>query len=125
MPTLLSLAGVESGPFELDGVDFSPVCLQGETLEPRALYWAALSNGGRRSEAMRQGDWKLVVQHPDSKPGSFENPVVELFHLGRDLGEAKNLIATEQERAEAMHAQLRAWYASVTEGATMQPGGWP
>lgn len=56
MPTLLSLAGVETRSSSLDGVDFSPVFLQGQSLTERPLYWAYLSNAGKRSEAIRLGD---------------------------------------------------------------------
>ena len=85
---------------------------------------ASLSNGGRRSEAMRLGDWKLVVQHPEARPGSFENPELELYHLGNDIGEKMDLVAMHPQRAQRMHRQLQEWYAIVSAGATHQPGGW-
>ena len=124
MPTLLSLAGIGAGSFGFDGVDFSSVFLRHGSLADRSLYWAYLSNGGKRAEAMREGDWKLVVQHPDSKPGTFENPTLELFHLGIDIGERNNLLGSHPDRAGGMHQRLRDWYASVSENSTDQIGGW-
>jgi len=124
MPTLLSLAGIDTVPLALDGVDFSPVFLRQASLLERPLYWASLSNGGRRSEAMRQGEWKLVVQHPEARPGSFENPKLELYHLGNDIGEKTDLAIMHPQRAQRMHRQLQEWYATVSAGATHQPGGW-
>ncbi len=124
MPTLLALAGVASPDRPLDGVDFSPVVLRDESLPSRPLYWASLSNGGARSEAMRDGEWKLVVQHPKAKPGTFENEKVELYHLAIDPQEEHDVAEQRPERAALMLAQLKSWYADTQATATPQPGGW-
>lgn len=124
MPTLLSVAGVAPPDRPLDGVDLSPVLLRKETLAPRPLFWASLSNNGHRSEAMRDGPWKLVVNHPKARPGTFENETLELYDLGKDPGEEVNLVREERERAETMALQLKAWYADTQRTATPQQGGW-
>ena len=49
----------------------------------RPLFWASLSNNGSRSEAMREGPWKLVVLHPKAAKGTFENEQLELYRLDR------------------------------------------
>ena len=126
MPTILSVAGIAL-PQErpLDGIDLSPVIFErADALPPRPLFWADLSNNGSRSEALRDGHWKLVVQHPKAKPGTFENEAIELFNLTNDEGEKTNLAAAQPERAEAMLKQLQAWYADTQETASPQPGGW-
>ncbi|MAS96294.1 MAG: N-acetylgalactosamine-6-sulfate sulfatase [Verrucomicrobiales bacterium] len=124
MPTLISLAGATETPHKLDGVDFSHVFLNGDTLEPRPLYWASLSNGGSRSEAMRKGPWKLVVKHPKAKPGTFENPRIELYNLKDDPSEKTDLAEIQSDRATSMKADFDAWWTDVTAQATKQPGGW-
>jgi arylsulfatase A-like enzyme len=125
MPTLLSLAGVDAPERQtLDGVDLSPLLLDGKSLPGRPLFWASLSNQGSRSEAMREGPWKLVVQHPKAKPGSFENEAVELYRLDLDPGEKTNLAAMTPDRTRAMLKKLKDWYASTQRTATPQPGGW-
>lgn len=124
MPTLLSLAGVAAPQRPLDGVDFSPMFLRGESLPPRPFYWASLGNNGSRAEAMRDGPWKLVVQHPRARPGTFENERVELYHLGEDPGEQDNRAAKEAVLAGSMLTRLKAWYADTQRTATAQPGGW-
>ncbi len=125
MPTLLALAGVESPKqHPLDGVDLSPTLLRGESLHRRPLYWASLSNRGSRSEAMREGSWKLVVQHPKATPGRFENESVELYDLARDPGEQTDVGTEYPGRRDAMLKQLKAWYADTMRTATQQPGGW-
>lgn len=125
MPTLLGIAQV-TPPQErpLDGVDLSPVLFEQKTLSPRPLFWASLSNRGGRAEAMRDGPWKLVVQHPRAKPGTFENEKVELYRLDRDPGEKEDLQKTEPAQAAKMLKQLKAWYRDTQSTATPQPGGW-
>ena len=92
MPTMLSLAGVDTlDNHVLDGVDLAPVLLYQDLLSSRPLFWASLSNNGMRSEAMRQGSWKLVILHPKSKPGAFENERIELYRLDQDPSEKKDL----------------------------------
>lgn len=125
MPTLLALAGIETPARPaLDGVDLSPLLLAREKLPDRPLYWASLSNRGARSEAMREGPWKLVVQHPKAKPGSFENETVELYHLGNDPAEQDNLADDEPDRTRVMLSRLKRWYAATQRDSTRQPGGW-
>lgn len=124
MPTLISLAGARQPSRPLDGVDFSPLILRQESLKPRPLFWASLSNKGGRSEAMRDGPWKLVVNHPKAKPGTFDNEKIELYNLKNDHAESINLVAKHPERAEKMLNQLKAWYADTQQTATPQPGGW-
>ncbi len=126
MPTILSVAGIEKPKNRaLDGIDLSSVLFeQKKTLPPRPLYWGSLSNSGARSEALRDGPWKLVVQHPKAKPGTFANEQVELFRLDKDISENINLAAEEPKRAAAMLKQLKAWYADTQKTATYQPDGW-
>ncbi len=126
LPTMLSLAGVTAPEGHLlDGVDLSGLLLREDEPKSRPLYWAALGNSGARSEAMREGSWKLVVNHPKAKPGSFDNEQVELYHLDRDPSETTDLAASEPERTNSMLAQLKAWYAETRRSAPVQPGGWP
>jgi arylsulfatase A-like enzyme len=124
MPTLLALAGASPPDRSLDGVDISSVLLKEKSLPPRPLFWASLSNNGSRSEAMRDGPWKLTVHHPKARPGTFENPRVELFHLGQDPKEQSDLSATKPAKTAEMLKQLKAWYAATQKTATPQPGGW-
>ena len=126
MPTLLSLAGSEPKVDRpLDGVNLSPVLLKQQPVPERSLYWASLGNGGNRAEAMRDGPWKLVVQHPKARKGSFENERVELYRLDQDPSEKTDLAGEEVDRAAAMLTRLKAWYADTQRTATPQLGGWP
>jgi len=125
MPTILSLAGLEAPKDHLlDGIDLSPVLLRQESLPQRMLYWASLSNNGARSEALRDGSWKLVVRHPKATPGTFENEALELYRLDQDPGEEVDLTSENPKRAAMMLKQLKYWFADIQETATPQPGGW-
>ncbi|NND09022.1 MAG: sulfatase-like hydrolase/transferase [Saprospiraceae bacterium] len=126
MPTLLSMAGLNlPSDRPLDGIDLSPTLLHGKPLSSRPLFWASLSNRGGRSEAMLDGPWKLVVHHPDAKPGSFDNEKIELYNLERDRGEKFDLSGQEPLIVKSMLGQLKGWYQDTQSSATKQPGGWP
>ena len=72
MPTILAVAGLAPPKDRmLDGIDLSPVLFEGESAPDRPLFWSSLNGKGERSEAMREGPWKLVVQHPDALPGNL------------------------------------------------------
>ena len=73
---------------------------------------------------MRDGVWKLVVQHPKANPGTFDNGVAQLFKLDSDPSEKTDLAFRESKRAVKMSKQLKAWYAETQMTATKQPGGW-
>ncbi|MCA9139755.1 MAG: sulfatase-like hydrolase/transferase [Planctomycetales bacterium] len=125
MPTLLSLSNATMPDKPLDGVDFSPVILNQESLSPRPLFWASLSNNGSRAEAMREGRWKLVVKHPGARPGSFENAKIELYDLNSDPSESQNMADIDPQRTKHMLLQLKSWYKETQQTATKQIGGWP
>ncbi len=125
MPTLLGLAGAKMPERPLDGMDFSGVVLRGESLSERSLFWASLGNNGARAEAMREGPWKLVVQHPRARPGTFENETAELYRLSDDPLEERDLAGQHPERVAQMLARLKGWYEDTQRTATPQKGGWP
>lgn len=124
MPTLLSLAGIKQHPSKLDGVDLTNTFKKQAPLDDRPLFWASMSNNGARSEAMRDGPWKLVVRHLKAKAGTFENETFELYDLERDPNESTNLAESEPARTAEMATRLKNWFAETQEGATPQLGGW-
>jgi arylsulfatase A-like enzyme len=123
VPTLLEAAGIdpakEVGPLdgasmiELLSIDTNPTRKRGNVNPPaRAFYWHFpnyTNQGGRPASAIRDGDWKLI-EH-------FEDGSLELYNLADDVGETKNVAATEQERVGDLRRKLQRWRASV--GARM------
>lgn len=94
LPTACELAGIET-PGGLHGVSYAPTLTgKGEQKAHDFLYWEFHEQNTRR--ALLQGDWKLV-QYDLGKNGK-----PELYHLGQDIGETKDLSAKEPERVAAM-----------------------
>jgi arylsulfatase A-like enzyme len=94
LPTASELAGADT-PEGLHGISYAPTLTgKGEQRVHDFLYWEFHEQNTCR--ALRQSDWKLV-QYDLDKEGK-----PELYHLGKDLAETKDLAAEEPERVAAM-----------------------
>jgi arylsulfatase A-like enzyme len=118
-PTLVELAGADAPPdYTLDGVSLVGL-LTGEqpSLDRAAIYWHFPGYLGAGADqwrtkpvgVIRSGDWKLIEQ--------FEDGSLELYNLKNDIGETRNLAASEPEKKRELHEQLVAWRDSI--GAKM------
>jgi arylsulfatase A-like enzyme len=86
----------------LEGVDLFPVW-EGRAPElERTLFWRS-GSGASKQTAVRQGDWKLVVDGPHSY----------VFNLRTDLSERHDLAGRRRDVAQQLHPLLAAWEASV------------
>lgn len=108
MPTLCGLAGAKvGGNLKWDGADIWSVLTQPNQTPPvRTLYTAA---PGFRAQAVRHGDWKLVVTTGNGKKAVA--PQEELFDLSADPGETKNLAG---ERPDVL-AQMKERLAAISK----------
>ncbi len=103
LPTALAAAAIAPpGDVPLDGVNLLPY-LRGQRDAPphEALYWRS---GARR--AVRSGDWKLVREGGQQW---------QLFHLGRDIGEANDLAAEHPDVVRQLTALYQAWDKQLAE----------
>ena len=97
MPTLVDLAGARK-PTEIDGISIVPTLL-GEKAAGRPqrrhefLYW---EYKGRK--AVRMGNWK-IIKHKNV-------PKIELFDLGKDFGETRDIAAENPAVVERMKKYL-------------------
>ncbi len=99
LPTAMAAAGVTADPaWQLDGVNLLPFLTGEQSDRPHeTLYW-------RFGEqwAIRHGDWKLVV----AREGG---PTPELYNLGADIAESKNLAAARPEKVAELQALWDKW----------------
>ena len=108
MPTFAQLAGYHSErDLQWDGTDLLPLLTAHTPPPERTLYGVAPNF---RAQAVRRGDWKLVVTAPSSanaKKKSATTPVVEeLFNLSNDPAEAKDLSALRPDVLTQMRRHL-------------------
>ncbi len=84
MPTFAEIIDVNA-PDQIDGISFLPTLIGENQPQHDYLYWEFHERGGR--QAVRKGDWKLVVYNVFSE-GSLSP---ELYNLNDDPGENDNL----------------------------------
>ncbi|MFM9024318.1 MAG: sulfatase [Planctomycetaceae bacterium] len=113
--TAVAAAGVEP-PHPIDGVDLLPH-VRGERagVPHKRLFWVYNdhadwrradqdTNLARRLLAVREGDWKLVLEGEDPP---------RLYDLATDPGEAHDRAAGEPGRVAALREAVRDWDASM------------
>ncbi|MEZ5292952.1 MAG: sulfatase-like hydrolase/transferase [Vicinamibacterales bacterium] len=114
MPTVLDLAGVQ-GPAVMQGTSLRPA-LDGEALSLPAFvesWYARYHYGWSELRGLRDGRYKFILA-----------PTRELYDLGQDPGETRNIADAEPGRADAMERALRALMArtaSATAPKAPQP----
>lgn len=96
MPTLAEVAQAGK-PQYTDGISFVPTLLGKPKKQKQHdyLYWEFHEDGGR--QAVRQGDWKLILQKVRSG-----NPVAELYNLKQDPKEQNNVAASHPQKVIAL-----------------------
>lgn len=118
MPTILAFTGTAPpSNLKIDGKNILPLLSQPKDDDlARELFWhyPHYSNqGGFPGGALRAGDWKLVE--------NFEDGSIALYNLAEDLGELRDLAATEAERVDQMRRRLHDWYTE-TGALFLRPG---
>jgi arylsulfatase A-like enzyme len=112
--TALAVAGVAVKPeWKLDGVNLLPFLAGEQTGVPHdALYWRF-----GEQMAIRMGDYKLVRydSNADTRTGGRKQPVTEakLYRLSDDIGETKDLAATQPDKLKALQAKWNEWNATL------------
>lgn len=102
LPTFVKWAG-GSIPDGVDGVDLSPVILDGKSKVHDAVYW---EYDGQR--AIRMNEWKLIEGYRASL-GQELNPGLWLSNLKEDPEEKRNLADEKSAIARDLRATLQAW----------------
>lgn len=105
-PTILEIAA-GAAP-RSDGESLTPLLRGGTRLAREAIHWHYPHyhpGGATPYSAIRDGDWKLIH--------FFEDDRVELYDLKADLGEQRDLAATDPKKAAELRAKLNAWRSAV------------
>ena len=101
--TLLAAAGAAPPRNRtLDGVDLTSVLTGKRAAFPRTVFWRYKRAENRR-KAVREGDWKLVI----------DNGQEELHNLAADELETNNLLAKEPPVAARLRRKLADWETDV------------
>ncbi|MBN2325972.1 MAG: sulfatase-like hydrolase/transferase [Candidatus Omnitrophica bacterium] len=104
-PTLLSAAEIKRpAGFNPDGIDLLPFLCFTEKIPNRTLYWWY-----KRQKAVRQGDWKLLVQ----ENGNAET--VRLFNLQHDLAEKNDVSSQHPDLMKTLLNSLNRWLEDVKQ----------
>jgi arylsulfatase A-like enzyme len=128
LPTFAELVGtsLQRSKYPVDGVSLLPL-MMGKTIPERAIFWhfplyANIDHGvapgtspirgtdrlywrGVPATVIRRGRYKLLYYYEDQ---SFK-----LFDVVDDVGESKDLSATQTEIAAKLLAELKTWTATV------------
>lgn len=108
-PTMADLAGYpETLPKTLDGGSLTDLFAQTgqgtvKRNQPFLIFHQAVARSAE--SAIIQGEYKLVK--------TWKNQQLELFHLPNDLGEQRNLVKQQPEKARQLHAHLERYLTSV------------
>jgi arylsulfatase A-like enzyme len=106
-PTLLEMTGLPPRPEQhVDGMSLAPLLRGEEQLGRKHLYWhyphyQAMAPHG----AVRSGKYKLIE--------FYEDGLVELYDLKKDVGEKNNLAVERPEKAESLRRVLHEHLKSV------------
>ena len=100
--SIIAAAGA-TVPSQYEGMNLFPI-LEGRTpTVERTFFWRSAPNSNRTQQAVRQGDWKLVVD---------ANHML-LFDLSTDIGERQDLTAKRPDIVRRLRPLLTAWAQSV------------
>ena len=104
--SILAAAGLPI-PASYEGIDLFPI-LEGRTpKQERTFFWRSAPNSNRTQQALRQGDWKLVVDAGH----------LLLFNLRDDMGERHDLTAQRPDLVRRLRNLLADWARSVDTDA--------
>jgi arylsulfatase A-like enzyme len=113
--TLLA-AGGATVPAEakLEGINLLPILEAKAAPVERTLFFRNIV-GGRTQRAVRKGNWKVLVDGPNTF----------VFDLSKDVGERNDLASTRTDIARALRPLITAWEKDVDDEATATMGPAP
>ncbi|SMG42164.1 sulfatase [Arenibacter troitsensis] len=112
-PTILEMAGIKNYETvqKVDGVSFLPTLSGKSSGVTRPLFWHYPNEWGPSgpgigaSSSTRVGDWKFIYYYKDSS--------MELFNIKEDIGETRNLVKEQPEKARELAKILSDYLRNV------------
>ncbi len=112
--TILGVAGATiPADAKLEGIDLMPVATGQSPPIERTLFFRV--TGARAQRAVRQGDWKLLLDGG----GAF------LYNLRSDMGEKNDLVKERPDIARKLRPLITDWEADVDAEAKTSPNAPP
>lgn len=114
-PTALEAAGIDV-PAGLSGVSLLPALSAGRPLPERTLFFEL-----KGRVAVREGRWKLVGDLSVKKEPKARLAAFELYDLGLDPRESRNLAGEHPEEVARLRGKLMAWVATFEPHKGLEP----
>jgi arylsulfatase A-like enzyme len=117
--TLASAAGIDEAANPFDGADWLAALREDDMSRlPDYVYSAAGGSATRRwrryTLTVRNEDWKLVLPRSDWARARHGYQDLELYDLGSDPEERRNLATDREPQAVALRENLEAWFEADT-----------
>tara|TARA_R110002049_G_scaffold76250_4_gene196101 strand:- start:24112 stop:25506 length:1395 start_codon:yes stop_codon:yes gene_type:complete len=113
-PTFLSLAGAKNNEINFDGIDVSDIlCGKNDRVRKQAVMWQRppdwkkLNNIDYPDLAIRQGDYKLLINTDGSE--------AKLYNIVEDESETINLASKMPKMVKTLKKQVFEWYAEMPQ----------
>lgn len=105
-PTLLDITDTSAPNQVLDGKSLLPLLQQTGPQNREAIYWHYPHyHHSVPAGAIRKGNYKLIEFYDDNH--------LELYNLKDDIGESKNIAASQPALTKQLHLDLKNWRKSV------------
>lgn len=136
-PSLAAWIGAELPDHPIDGRDVRPFLTgQPGARNSHEAYWNYYASNELQAVTSGDGMWKLVLPHgyrtldgrpggKDGSPANYSTARVkepELYQLGPDIGEARNVASQHPDIVSTLMAQAEKARAELGDGLTKSPG---
>jgi len=108
-PTMLDMAGLPLQPKQhVDGLSLKQELIAQGDISREALYWHYPHYKAQNlpHSSIVKGDYKLIVFH-EEEFSPHGGKATQLFHLGNDQGERKNLAKSMPEKTDELHLLIQ------------------
>jgi arylsulfatase A-like enzyme len=114
-PTILRMCNLTLPNRKIDGKDILPVLRSATAPSPhKVLHWQwPIWGSDKQQWAVREGDWKLIVNGLDASRSKLENPF--LAHLADDNPEYRNYATDKLDIVDRLTKLHEAWVRAVTQ----------